>query len=86
MEKALSSLNRCKRQATEVGCTSPSPSASADLPHLSRHPLVGCAFGCISLEPEVEGDPAACGEILRSAALESVRVLRLGQGSVDRDT
>jgi hypothetical protein len=35
---------------------SPSPSASVDLPHLSRRPAGVCAFCRISLEPEAEGD------------------------------
>jgi len=35
---------------------SPSPSASVDLPHLSRRPAGVYAFCRISLEPEAEGD------------------------------
>lgn len=40
-------------------CTCPSPSASVDLSHLSRGPLLsGCAIFRTCLEPEVEGTPS----------------------------
>ncbi len=49
-------IGRCKRMRRKSARLSPSPSASVDLPHLSRRPAGVCAFCRISLEPEAEGD------------------------------
>jgi hypothetical protein len=46
----------CKSMRRKSARPSPSPSASVDLPHLSRRPAGVCAFCRISLEPEAEGD------------------------------
>ena len=47
---------RFKSMEQKSARLSPSPSASVDLPHLSRRPAGVCAFCRISLEPEAEGD------------------------------
>src|SRR4029077_14136329 len=47
---------RFKSMEQKSARLSPSPSASVDLPHLSRRPAGMCAFCRISLEPEAEGD------------------------------
>ena len=47
---------RFKSMKQKSARLSPSPSASVDLPHLSRRPAGVCAFCRISLEPEAEGD------------------------------
>ena len=49
-------MGRCKSMRRKSARLSPSPSASVDLPHLSRRPAGVCAFCRISLEPEAEGD------------------------------
>src|SRR4029077_1308331 len=55
---------RFKSMEQKSARLSPSPSASVDLPHLSRRPAGVCAFCRISLEPEAEGDrPTASGGI-----------------------
>jgi hypothetical protein len=42
----------------EVSCTGPSPSASVELTHFSRHPSSrACAFSSTGSEPEAEGEP-----------------------------
>ena len=52
---------RCKSMRRKSARTSSSPSASVDLPHLSRRSAGVSAFCRISLEPEAEGDrPTAC--------------------------
>jgi hypothetical protein len=57
MERVLSSLFAGSRVwSRSLRALSPSPSASVDLPHLSRRPAGVCAFCRISLEPEAEGD------------------------------
>src|SRR5438552_7899710 len=58
MKKPLSSRLVQEIRTAEVGRTSPSPSASADLP-IQPPQRVECAFGRTSLEPDAEGDPAA---------------------------
>ena len=47
---------RFKSMKQKSARLSPSPSASVDLPHLSRRPAGVCAFCRISLEPEAEED------------------------------
>jgi len=47
---------RFKSMEQKSARLSPSPSASVDLPHLSRRPAGVYAFCRISLEPEAEGD------------------------------
>ena len=52
---------RCKSMRRKSARTSSSPSASVDLPHLSRRSAGVFAFCRLSLEPEAEGDrPTAC--------------------------
>ena len=48
--------------------TSPSPSASVDLPHFAGTQVSSCAFCRISLEPEAEGDPCVAPPSVRLRA------------------